>query len=157
MWSKENLIFSAVVGSEFDTNHRFLHFCYSVKVISILVIDESTFTKNGVFDSQNSHLCSKIIAHIAIDSNFKYVYQNNVWFGNIMFCINEYNRIWNIYISSLDTLSRKWLEFYTLLRTNGSIYIYGGKKTKSSRENIVRQHLVLKLIMSKRCLCNAKY
>lgn len=49
------------------------------KLSSILFTDEATFTRNGVFNSRNSHLWSVENPHGTVESSFQHRFHVNVW------------------------------------------------------------------------------
>jgi hypothetical protein len=126
-----------------------LNFCHWLldnadKVYSILFTDEATFTRNGVFNSRNTHLWSEENPHGAVETSFQHRFHINVWCGVIddkilgPFVFNE-NLTGDAYAHFLKNNLPVLLEDVPLQTRLQMIYQHDGATPHFSL--VARQHL----------------
>lgn len=126
-----------------------LNFCHWLednhdKVNFILFSDEATFTRNGIFNSRNSHVWSEENPHCTVETSFQHRFHVNVWCGIICdkllgpFIFNE-NLTGNVYLHFLQNNLPLLLEDVPLLTRREIIFQQDGSTPHFSIA--VRNHL----------------
>lgn len=126
-----------------------LQFCHWLednydKVNFILFSDEATFTRNGIFNSRNSHLWSVENPYCTTETSFQHRFHVNIWCGIICnklvgpFIFNE-NLTGAVYLNFLQNNLPLLLEEVPLLTRRELIFQQDGSPPHSSLA--VKNHL----------------